>query len=660
MMALERKAWVQRKAWVRVREGLHARPATEFVKLAKSFACDLEILRDGRAANAKSSVKLMLLGVKEADEIIIRAEGADAQEAVERLAAFIETPEAGHIPLGAAAAANSISGLGFAASAPQGDASPTGRGVPASEGTALGPAFAFFAEPVRPEFRQLAENETAAEIARFRDALDNVIAVSRDASTAPPPATEQDAIIAALAELARDAEFAGAIEARIGGGLDAISATLDVGAALAARFGRIDDAYLRARAEDVRGLARAITLALSGRAPVTLAELPQGAVIVAEELSAIDLAKAPLHRVAGIVCMSGAATSHVAILARTYGIPAVLGYGGEAARLRGAARVGLDGGTGEVFLDPDEADAARLEARIAEEQRERIALDAFRSAEPRTRDGRLIEIAANLGSLNEIDQALGAGAMGVGLFRTELLFMEGKSPPSEDEQEAVYAKLASAFAPHPVIVRTLDVGGDKPVPGIDFPAEHNPFLGWRGVRMCLDRPDIFKPQLKALLRASLSGNIKIMLPMVADIEEVQRTKELLTQCRAELAERGVAFGEPELGIMIETPAAALQAADFAKEVAFFSIGTNDLAQYVMAADRLNPRVVHLNRADHPAVLAAVDLVCRAAREAGIWVGVCGEAAARPDLIATFIRMGVTELSMSPSSIPRAKKCVTEI
>jgi phosphocarrier protein FPr len=652
---------LERKTRVRVREGLHARPAAEFVKLARTFASDLEVLRDGRAANAKSSVKLMLLGVKEAEEIVIRAEGADAQEAIDRLARFIETPDAGHVPLGNAAAATG-GGASGASGAPfrRIEAAQAGRGLPASEGTALGPAFAFFAEPLQAEPRQLAEDEIGAEITRFRRALDEVLAASHEAAPDTRPASEDGAIIAAIAELARDGEFAGAIEARIGDRLDAVSATLDIGAALSARFARIDDAYLRARAEDVRGLARAVALVLAGRAQATLDAAPPGSVVVAEELSAIDLAKAPLHHIAGILCMTGAATSHAAILARTHGIPAVLGYGGDAGRLRGVIVVGIDGATGEVVLDPDPTETARLEARISEERRQRLALDAFRAAEPRTRDGRLIEVAANLGSLKEIDQALRAGAMGVGLFRTELLFMERKALPSEDEQQAVYARLAAAFAPHPVIVRTLDIGGDKPVPGIEFPPEHNPFLGWRGVRMCLDRPDIFKPQLKALLRASTGGNVKIMLPMVADIEELRRARQLLDECRAELAASGIAFGEPELGIMIETPAAALLAAEFAREVAFFSIGTNDLTQYVMAADRLNARVAHLNRPDHPAVLRAIELVCAAAREAGIWVGVCGEAAARPDLIATFIRMGVTELSMSPSSIPRAKKCVTEI
>ena len=247
--------------------------------------------------------------------------------------------------------------------------------------------------------------------------------------------------------------------------------------------------------------------------------------------------------------------------------------------------------------------------------------------------------------------------MGVGLFRTELLFMERRALPSEDEQTTVYMELAKAFAPHPVIVRTLDIGGDKPVAGIDFPEEENPFLGWRGVRVCLDRPDIFRPQLRALRRASVVGNVKVMIPMIADVGELRAVKSLFDECRTELEADQVRVGAAEIGVMMETPAAALMADEIAAESAFFSIGTNDLTQYVMAADRLNPRLVGLNRPDHPAVLRAVELICQAAKRAGISVGICGEAAAREDLIPEFIRLGVTELSMSPSSIARAKRCV---
>jgi phosphocarrier protein FPr len=247
--------------------------------------------------------------------------------------------------------------------------------------------------------------------------------------------------------------------------------------------------------------------------------------------------------------------------------------------------------------------------------------------------------------------------MSVGLFRTELLFMDRRTLPDEDEQTAIYSRLAQAFHPRPVVIRTLDVGGDKPVPGIVFPEEDNPFLGWRGVRMCLDRPDVFLPQLRALLRAAAVGNVQVMVPMVDDVDEVRRVKALMATCAEQLTREGVAWAQPKLGIMVETPAAALTADLLAQEVDFFSIGTNDLTQYVMAVDRMNPDLASLYRTDHPAVLRAIGMVCEAAKKAGISVAVCGEAAARPDMIPVLLDLGVNELSMSPSSVLRAKKIV---
>jgi phosphocarrier protein FPr len=650
---------LERKAVVRVREGLHARPATEFVRLARGFSADVEIVRDGRSANAKSAVKLMLLGVKEADEIVLRADGPDASEAIETLWNFVEMeqlngpPAASERPASAAPAAVAPGAAGcIAENAPL-------RGVPASEGEAMGPAFAFFPAAIETPRRALAASEVEDEIARLTRAIASVGAELAERRRAAP-GSEDSLIVEALGEIARDVEFAQQIEARIRAGQDAVSAAFDAGEALANEFAGLVDPYLRARAEDVRAVARQIVLALLGKRDASLADAPAGAVIVAEEVSAFDLAGLSLDRIAGLVCIKGGATSHVAIIARAYGVPAVLGLEVDASRMRDARVVALDGGTGAVVFDPDAATAERLRARIEGGVRQKAALQAYARIEPRTRDGRLIEVAANIGSLKEIDAARTAGAMGVGLFRTEFLFMERRRPPSEDEQTEVYGKLAEAFAPWPVIVRTLDIGGDKPAPGIDFPHEDNPFLGWRGVRMCLDRPDIFKPQLRALLRASVRGNIKVMAPMIAEVEEVRRVKRLIDECRAELEAEGVSHGAFDFGIMVETPAAALLAGELAREVAFFSIGTNDLTQYVMAADRLNPRVAHLNRPDHPAVLKAVKMVCDSAREAGVWVGICGEAAARPDLVPTFVAMGVSELSMSAASIPRAKKCIAEI
>jgi phosphotransferase system enzyme I (PtsI) len=645
---------LERKALVRVREGLHARPATEFVKLARSFSADVEIVRGDKSANAKSAVKLMLLGVKEADEIILRAEGADAAEALESLAGFVAIAGEPSAPEQAApiekiqpppAAALTESGQGMLC------------GIAASEGVALAPAFAFLPEALDPPARPLASGEIAGELSRLHEANAAVAADLSQKKQLAASGSQEALIVEALSEIARDRTLLDRIEVLVTAGGGAAFAALQAGGELADEFARLDDAYLSARSEDIRAVARQIALALLGKKDVSLKSAPPGSVILADEINAFDLAGVKPGAIAGLVCRKGAATSHVAIMARALGVPAVLGLDVATQRLREAKMAALDGASGAVFLDPDPPTIASFQARLASGVEEKAALQAYVNVAPRMRDGRTIEVAANLGSLKEIDAAQAVGAMGVGLFRTEFLFMEGRRPPSEDEQAEVYFKLASAFAPAPVIVRTLDIGGDKPAPGIAFPHEDNPFLGWRGVRMCLDRPEVFKPQLRALLRAARVGNVKVMAPMIAEVEEVRRVKALIEECRAELAAAGVAHGAFDLGIMVETPAAALLADELAREVAFFSIGTNDLTQYVMAADRLNPRVAHLNRADHPAVLKAISFVCDAARKAGIWVGVCGEAAARPDLIPAFIAMGVSELSMSPASILRAKKCI---
>jgi phosphocarrier protein FPr len=646
---------LERKLTVSVRDGLHARPATQFVKLARGFASSIEIERMGKRADAKSSVRLMLLGVKEHDEVTLHVDGADADAALDCLSAFISDAEAGTAPPEAAGAVAPSPPAPAPAPASAGDGAI--RGVPASEGVALGEAFPFFAEPLPAGGPPIPPGAIEPEIARHRAALETTLARLGERADQGDPETRS--IIQALMEVAADPAFLGGAVSRIQTGMDAVTAVLQAGEEIARSFDEVDDPYLRARSEDMRSVARNVALTLLGRQEASLAALPAGAIILADDLSAWELSTADLSRIAGLVCRGGTPLSHVSIMARCHGIPAVVGCGVSIDRLRAARRVGLDGRSGDVFLDPDDAESARLSAGIAEEARQKAALDRYRTMRAITRDGRPIVIAANIGGVKDIDPALRAGAEGVGLFRTEFLFMERKTLPSEEEQARIYSRVVAAFAPHPVIVRTLDVGGDKPVAGIDFPPEENPFLGWRGVRMCLDRPDVFKPQIRALLRAAVSGPLKVMLPMVAEVREVQAVRGLIAECRQELVAEGLAHAEFELGIMIETPAAALMAEELAREVAFFSIGTNDLTQYVMAADRLNPRVGALNRADHPAVLRAIEGVCRAAGKAGIPVGICGEAAAQPELIRTFLAMGVSELSMSPAAIPRAKQCVME-
>ncbi|RAZ73341.1 phosphoenolpyruvate--protein phosphotransferase [Mesorhizobium atlanticum] len=654
---------MERSTIVRVHEGLHARPATRFVKLAKGFESDVELVKDGKAVSAKSSVKLMLLAVKENQEVTVRANGADAIEAIEALIGYLENPRAGLDDESEAGEGGSET----AAAAPAPEAAPLAaapmdgisklQGVAASEGVAIGPAFAHFPPEIEGPGRRLRADEIDSEIERFRGAVTSVQS-RMDLTLAEDNLSAGDrGIVAALRDIAADDSLTGEVERLIKGGDDAVSAVIAAAATIAADFSAVDDHYLNARADDVHAVGRQICLVLLGQDEVSLETIPQGAILIADDIGAWDLARAPLKRIGGVVCGHGGATSHIAIIARSHGIPAVLGLGNKINELRAAKEVAIDGNAGHVIVDPDEATRSDFNRRVEAAAQERAGLKIFKEVTPTRADGTVIEVAANIGSLEEIEAAQEAGAMGVGLFRTELLFMRHMHLPSEDMQAETYSALAKAFAPHPVIVRTLDIGGDKPIAGIEFPDEENPFLGWRGIRMCLDRPDIFKRQLRALLRAAVHGNIKVMLPMVSEISEVTRTRALVDECAAELKAEGVEHASFDLGVMIETPAAVLIAPALAKEVAFFSIGTNDLTQYIMAADRLNPTVAKLNDVTNPAVMSAIELTAKAGVAAGIMVGMCGEAAGRPDLIPTFIGMGLTELSMSPASIQRAKKTI---
>lgn len=649
---------MERSTIVRVHEGLHARPATRFVKLAKSFQSDVEITKSTKSASAKSSVKLMLLAVKENDTVTLRADGADAEAALDALVAFLADPHSG---LGEESVSSSPATEEEPSQPQMGVAVEPGglRGIAASEGVALACAFHYFPEAFSPTHRRLQDSEIPLEIATFRQAV-TTVQTSMEAELASKNLSETDrSIITALCEIAGDPAINEEIVEAISQGYNALDAVLSVTEATAAAFGRVSDVYLNARADDVKAIARQICLALTGKRDIGLYEIDRPSIVVADDIGAWDLARAPLKLVRGIVCAHGGATSHIAIIARAHGIPAVLGLGSTIENLANAQDIALDGSTGQIVADPSEAIRTAFEIRIAESAEEEKRLRLFKDVTPKRADGKLIEVAANVGSLEEIETAREAGAMGIGLFRTELLFMKHGGLPTEEAQYEVYAEAARVFSPDPVIIRTLDIGGDKPVAGIAFPVEQNPFLGWRGVRMCLDRPDIFKPQLKALLRAAVHGNLKVMLPMVSTLHEVRRTRVLIEECVQELSDAGVAFQKFALGVMIETPAAVMIAPVLAKEVDFFSIGTNDLTQYVMAADRMNPQVAELNDVNNPAVLAAIEMTAQAGIEAGIMVGMCGEAAARPDLIPTFLKMGLTELSMSAVSIPRAKKCIID-
>ena len=536
------------------------------------------------------------------------------------------------------------------------------EGVAASEGVAIGRVFVHVGAKPEPERTSISEDEVEDELARFEAAVEAVAPKLSETAEKMREAGNEDeaAIFDAHIELAEDPELAEGVAERVRNLESPEAAVLTVGEEYAQMFASMEDSYMAARADDVRDVVSQIAAEIMGAGAAGLEALDEPSVVLARSLAPSDTARVPKGMALGFVTAEGSKTSHVSIMARSMGIPAVVGVGSSLEEAFGAETVAIDGGEGYAIADPDPEMISDIERRQAELKEEKEALEKYKHVEAKTSDGRRIEVSANLGSAEEAEEALEWGAEGVGLFRTEFLFMERDELPSEDEQYEVYRKVVEAFGEKPVIFRTLDVGGDKDLPGVEQPVEENPFLGWRGIRMCLDVPELFKPQLKALLRAAVHGNLKIMFPMVVNADEVRSAKELIEECRDELEESGKEVGRIDIGVMIETPAAAICAKELAKEVAFFSVGTNDLVQYTLAADRGNERLRHLQSADHPAVLKLIELTCEAAEEAGIWVGVCGEAAADPLLVPRLIELGVKELSMSAPSIPKAKKVVSEV
>ncbi|MFN7177656.1 MAG: phosphoenolpyruvate--protein phosphotransferase, partial [Thermaurantiacus sp.] len=511
------------------------------------------------------------------------------------------------------------------------------------------PALEAPAGPTPPEAR-------SAELEKIEGARVRLLQqIHDDAARAASPQARD--ILTAIASLAEDADWAAAIAVHVAAGQPAVTAILTAGRETAAALAALADPYARARAEDMDAVARLLALAVNGLKPVSLADCPEGAVIVAEDLTALEIGAADLRRTGGLVCRNGSATSHAAILAKACGIPAVFGVADRQGKLAAARTVALDGTSGLVYPDPSSDVAETFKARCAEARAEAERLSTLRDVSPVTRDGTPVIVAANIGSVKDIELAKEHGAMGVGLMRTEFLFLGRTALPDEEEQFITYRTVLEAFPGHPVVIRTLDIGGDKPARGISVPQEENPFLGLRGIRLCLANPGLFKVQLRALLRAAPYGDLKVMLPMVSDPAEIARTRDLITACEAQLTAEGKTFGSFELGTMVETPAAALIAHDLAAVTAFFSIGTNDLTQYVMAADRMNPSVASLCQTNHPAVLRAIRMVAEAAQAHGIWCGICGEAASDAGLLQTFLDAGVRELSMAPASIPRIKQAI---
>lgn len=425
-------------------------------------------------------------------------------------------------------------------------------------------------------------------------------------------------------------------------------------------FASMGDELMQQRATDMRDIKTRMQKVLLGVESVDIASLPAGSVILAKDLTPSMTAGINPANVAGIVTELGGRTAHSAILARALEIPAVVALAGILDEVKNGDAIILDGSDGTVILNPDDTTLAQYQGKREAFLKEKKELERYIGQPSITKDGVQVEIVANIGKPEDVDKVLQYDGEGVGLFRTEFLFMDRDAMPTEEEQFEAYRKVAVALDGKPVIIRTLDIGGDKEIPYMGLEKDENPFLGYRAVRFCLDRKDdVYRPQLRALLRASAFGNIKIMVPLVTCIDEYRAVKALVEEIKAELDDKGIKYNpEIQLGIMVETAAASLIADIFAKEVDFFSIGTNDLTQYTMSVDRGNDKISYLYSTFNPAVLRSIKRIISCAREAGIMVGMCGEAASDPMMIPLLLAFGLNEFSMSPSAILRARKLIT--
>lgn len=536
------------------------------------------------------------------------------------------------------------------------------KGTGASAGIGIGRAV--IVEEKELVIKRETVTDPAAEIQRFKGALEvSMKQTEALAEDLGKRVGEKEAeILKGHIMLLSDPMLVGEIETNIQNEcMNAEYAIESVCTMYADMFASMGDELMQQRATDMRDIKTRMQKVLLGVASVDIAALPAGSVIVAKDLTPSMTAGINPANVTGIITELGGRTSHSAILARALEIPAVVALGGILEQVKDGDMAVLDGTEGTVLINPDDAVLAEYQNKRDAFLKEKKDLEQYIGQPSVTKDGVSVELVGNIGKPEDVDKVLQYDGEGVGLFRTEFLFMDRDSMPTEEEQFEAYRKVAVALDGKPVIIRTLDIGGDKEIPYMGLEKDENPFLGYRAVRFCLDRKDdVYRPQLRALLRASAYGNIKIMVPLVTCIEEYRQVKALVHEIMAELDREGIAYNKNiQLGIMVETAAASLIADIFAKEVDFFSIGTNDLTQYTMSVDRGNDKVSYLYSTFNPAVLRSIKRIITCAREAGIMVGMCGEAASDPMMIPLLLAFGLNEFSMSPSAILRARKMVTQ-
>ncbi|WNC14681.1 phosphoenolpyruvate--protein phosphotransferase [Brevibacillus brevis] len=530
-------------------------------------------------------------------------------------------------------------------------------GVKASTGIAIGKAF-LLATP-EWEIQKTSVENTIEEIKRFEGALDKAKADLQGIAqrVEAEMGADKAEIFKAHLLVLEDPELVDTIKTKIEQDrVNAESALDEVANGFILLFEQMDNEYMKERAADIRDVTKRVMSYLLGIEFATPAQLTEEVIVVAEDLTPSDTAQLDRRFVKGFVTDIGGRTSHSAIMARSLEIPAVVGTREVTKAARQSSLMILDGHEGIVILDPSEDEIARYRQKKAEYDAHKAELAKLVTQQTVTADGHHVELAANIGSTQDLAGVLENGAEGVGLFRTEFLYMGREDFPTEEEQFQAYRQVLEQMEGKPVVIRTLDIGGDKHLSYLDMPHEMNPFLGFRAIRLCLDNQELFRTQLRALLRASVHGNLKIMFPMIATLEEFRQAKAILEEEKKGLQASGTAVSDQvEVGIMIEIPAAAMMADQFAKEVDFFSIGTNDLIQYTMAADRMNERVAYLYQPYHPAVLRLIHQVIQAAHAQGKWVGMCGEMAGDPVAIPILLGMGLDEFSMSAASILPARQ-----
>ncbi|MCL2563864.1 MAG: phosphoenolpyruvate--protein phosphotransferase [Oscillospiraceae bacterium] len=535
------------------------------------------------------------------------------------------------------------------------------KGIGASSGIALGPVYIYEKPEIYIGTEVIAPGETERETEKYLGAVEK----SKQQISIIAKATEQNMgvesakIFHAHLDIAEDPAIEESVLDKIRTEhKNAMQALWETKEEFCALLQDAEDEYFRDRAFDVADVCERILCNLAGVVPATLQHLPDAVIVVAEDLTPSVTATMDREKVLAFVTEIGGKTAHSAIMARTLEIPAIVGLGGAREKLASGGMIIADGNTGQIRLNPDPDTIAAYEKQKEVLLQEKAVLRELLDKDPVTQDGKRVELCANIGSPKDVEAVLANNGEGIGLFRTEFLYMDSSRFPTEEEQFDAYKRVVQDMAGRPVIIRTLDIGGDKTLPYFTFPSELNPFLGYRAIRMCLDMPEIFKTQLRALLRASAYGKLLIMLPMIISLEEFRAAKVILEECKGELSAQDITFDEEiAIGIMVETPAAVLMADEFAKEVDFFSIGTNDLTQYTLAVDRGNETISSLFSSYHPAVLRAIKMVIDAAHREGKFVGMCGEFAGDEQAVPLLLGMGLDEFSVSASSLLRVKKII---